>query len=389
MAGVRYVGASRVYAKGATPAVDMLDLDIKDGEFMVLVGPSGSGKTTALRMLAGLEPLDGGRIEIAGRDVSDVQPKDRDIAMVFQNYALYPSKTVAENMGFALKMQHVPRPERDRRVHEAARILDLDEALLDRKPKALSGGQRQRVAMGRAIVREPKVFLMDEPLSNLDAKLRVQTRSQIAELQRRLGVTTVYVTHDQVEAMTMGHRVAVLSGGRLLQCASPRELYDNPVNQFVAGFIGSPAMNLLTAPLTEGGARLAGTVVPLAPAVRAAAERDQLTEIVLGIRPEQMHLTDVGRSDPAPPASGSAGGGPVSVSAGRDPGSAVLVGDVVLVEELGADALLHVRLADDGGAVVARAEGRKPPAPGQRVAFAVQSADVLAFNPANGARLAG
>ena len=383
MAGVRYVGASRVYAKGATPAVDMLDLDIKDGEFMVLVGPSGSGKTTALRMLAGLEPLDGGRIEIAGRDVSDVQPKDRDIAMVFQNYALYPSKTVAENMGFALKMQHVPRPERDRRVHEAARILDLDEALLDRKPKALSGGQRQRVAMGRAIVREPKVFLMDEPLSNLDAKLRVQTRSQIAELQRRLGVTTVYVTHDQVEAMTMGHRVAVLSGGKLQQCASPRELYDNPVNQFVAGFIGSPAMNLLTAPLTEGGARLAGTVVPLAPAVRVAAERDRLTEIVLGIRPEQMHLTDAGRSDPGAPASGD------PASAGPDPGSAVLLGDVVLVEELGADALLHVRLADDGGAVVARAEGRKPPAPGQRVAFRVQSADVLAFNPATGARLAG
>ena len=240
MAGVRYVGASRVYAKGVTPAVDALDLDIKDGEFMVLVGPSGSGKTTALRMLAGLEPLDGGRIEIAGRDISDVQPKDRDIAMVFQNYALYPSKTVAENMGFALKMQHVPKAERDRRVREAARILDLDEALLDRKPKALSGGQRQRVAMGRAIVREPKVFLMDEPLSNLDAKLRVQTRSQIAELQRRLGITTVYVTHDQVEAMTMGHRVAVLSGGQLQQCASPRELYDNPVNQFVAGFIGSP-----------------------------------------------------------------------------------------------------------------------------------------------------
>ncbi|HET6186401.1 MAG TPA: ABC transporter ATP-binding protein, partial [Trebonia sp.] len=222
MAGVRYVGASRVYAKGVAPAVDALDLDIKDGEFMVLVGPSGSGKTTALRMLAGLEPLDGGRIEIAGRDISDVEPKDRDIAMVFQNYALYPSKTVAENMGFALKMQHVHKEERDRRVREAARILDLDDSLLDRKPKALSGGQRQRVAMGRAIVREPKVFLMDEPLSNLDAKLRVQTRSQIAELQRRLGITTVYVTHDQVEAMTMGHRVAVLSGGKLQQCASPR-----------------------------------------------------------------------------------------------------------------------------------------------------------------------
>jgi len=388
MAGVRYVGASRVYAKGAKPAVDLLDLDVKDGEFMVLVGPSGSGKTTALRMLAGLEPLDGGRIEIAGRDVSDVQPKDRDIAMVFQNYALYPSKTVAENMGFALKMQHVPKPERDRRVREAARILDLDEALLDRKPKALSGGQRQRVAMGRAIVREPKVFLMDEPLSNLDAKLRVQTRSQIAELQRRLGVTTVYVTHDQVEAMTMGHRVAVLSGGKLQQCASPRELYDNPVNQFVAGFIGSPAMNLLTAPLTEGGARLAGAMVPLAPAVRLAADRDRLSEIVLGIRPEQMHLVAAGGADTGGGV-GPGGSGASGSSAGGDAGSAVLAGDVVLVEELGADALLHVRLADDGGSVVARAEGRRPPAPGQRVAFRVQSADVLAFNPATGARLAG
>jgi multiple sugar transport system ATP-binding protein len=237
--------------------------------------------------------------------------------------------------------------------------------------------------MGRAIVREPKVFLMDEPLSNLDAKLRVQTRSQIAELQRRLGVTTVYVTHDQVEAMTMGHRVAVLSGGTLQQCASPRELYDDPVNQFVAGFIGSPAMNLQTAPLTEGGARLAGAIVPLAPAVRVAAARDKLTEIVLGIRPEQMHLTDAGGSDTAP----GAGGG--AASAGPEPGSAVVLGDVVLVEELGADALLHVRLADDGGAVVARAQGRKPPAPGQRVAFRVESADVLAFDPATGARLAG
>ena len=215
MAQVKYISASRVYAKDAPPAVDALDLEVKDGEFMVLVGPSGSGKTTALRMLAGLEPLDGGRVEIGERDVTFVPPKDRDIAMVFQNYALYPQKTVAENMGFALKMQRVPRAERDRRVREAARLLDLDDILLDRKPKQLSGGQRQRVAMGRAIVREPQVFLMDEPLSNLDAKLRVQTRSQIAELQRRLGITTVYVTHDQVEAMTMGHRVAVLSGGKL------------------------------------------------------------------------------------------------------------------------------------------------------------------------------
>jgi len=376
MAAVNYLAASRVYAKGTPPAVDALDLDIKDGEFMVLVGPSGSGKTTALRMLAGLEPLDGGRIEIAGRDVSDVQPKDRDIAMVFQNYALYPSKTVAENMGFALKMQHVHKDERDRRVREAARILDLDESMLSRKPKQLSGGQRQRVAMGRAIVREPKVFLMDEPLSNLDAKLRVQTRSQIAELQRRLGVTTVYVTHDQVEAMTMGHRVAVLSNGKLQQCASPRELYDNPVNQFVAGFIGSPAMNLQTAPLTDGGATLAGTVIPLAAPVRAAAARDQLSEIVLGIRPEHLHLATEGRY---PDTAGQDGAGA---------GAAELTGEVLLVEELGADALLHVRLAG-GDPVVARAEGRKPPAPGVRVTFRVDPADVFAFHPVTGARLAG
>ena len=392
MAGVRYVGASRVYAKGAKPAVDALDLDIKDGEFMVLVGPSGSGKTTALRMLAGLEPLDGGRVEIAGRDISEVQPKDRDIAMVFQNYALYPSKTVAENMGFALKMQHVPKPERDRRVREAARILDLDEGLLDRRPKALSGGQRQRVAMGRAIVREPKVFLMDEPLSNLDAKLRVQTRSQIAELQRRLGITTVYVTHDQVEAMTMGHRVAVLSGGTLQQCASPRELYDDPVNQFVAGFIGSPAMNLLTARLTEGGAELGGAVIPLPAQVRTAAGRDRLTEIVIGIRPEHMHLVHAGDGE--------------SEAGLAAAGGAVLSGELLLVEELGADALLHVRLSDvrvtadsaggdsvagdggpGGGTVVARTAGRTSPAPGAKVSFRVQPDDVFAFNPQTGARL--
>jgi multiple sugar transport system ATP-binding protein len=374
MAAVDYRQASRVYAKGAAPAVDALDLDIEDGEFVVLVGPSGSGKTTALRMLAGLEPLDGGRIEIAGRDISEVQPKDRDIAMVFQNYALYPNKTVAENMGFALKMRHVPRPERDRRVKEAARILDLDEKLLDRKPKQLSGGQRQRVAMGRAIVREPKVFLMDEPLSNLDAKLRVQTRSQIAELQRRLGITTVYVTHDQVEAMTMGHRVAVLSGGKLQQCASPRQLYDNPVNQFVAGFIGSPAMNLQTAALTEGGARLAGAVIPLTPQVQAAAARDKLAELVIGIRPEHLRLADAGQADGQQPDATA---------------TAVLSGEVILVEELGADALLHVRLADAGGTVVARTEGRRYPAPGKRVTFRVQPTDVFVFHPASGARLAG
>src|SRR5712672_1378427 len=283
MANVKYVSATRVYAKDAPPAVDALNLDIKDGEFMVLVGPSGSGKTTALRMLAGLEPLDGGRVEIGEKDVTFVPPKDRDIAMVFQNYALYPSKTVAENMGFALKMQGVPKEERARRVREAARLLDLDDTMLDRKPKALSGGQRQRVAMGRAIVREPRVFLMDEPLSNLDAKLRVQTRSQIAELQRRLGITTVYVTHDQVEAMTLGQRIAILRDGRLQQFDTPRAVFRDPVNLFVAAFIGSPSMNLLNASLTEGGAALAGAVIPLSPGVRAAAVRDKLTELVIGI----------------------------------------------------------------------------------------------------------
>jgi multiple sugar transport system ATP-binding protein len=362
MASVNYVSATRVFSKGAAPAVDALDLNVQDGEFMVLVGPSGSGKTTALRMLAGLEPIDGGRVEIGGEDVTWVQPKDRDIAMVFQNYALYPQKTVAENMGFALKMQRVPKADRDRRVREAARLLDLDDQLLDRKPKQLSGGQRQRVAMGRAIVREPKVFLMDEPLSNLDAKLRVQTRSQIAELQRRLGVTTVYVTHDQVEAMTMGHRVAVLREGRLQQCATPRQLYDNPVNQFVAGFIGSPAMNLQTVPLTDGGAQLGGTTLALPAATRAAARRAGLSELVLGIRPEHMHLAD---------------------------GSGELRGEVLLVEELGADALLHVRLAGGGDPVVARTEGRKPPAQGQPVTFHVQADDVFAFYPETGERLIG
>ncbi|HEY2270346.1 MAG TPA: TOBE domain-containing protein, partial [Streptosporangiaceae bacterium] len=233
--------------------------------------------------------------------------------------------------------------------------------LLARKPKALSGGQRQRVAMGRAIVREPKVFLMDEPLSNLDAKLRVQTRSQIAELQRRLGVTTVYVTHDQVEAMTMGHRVAVLAGGLLQQCDTPRQLYDNPVNQFVAGFIGSPAMNLQKVPLAEGGARLGGTTLPLPPAIGTAARQAGLGELVIGIRPEHLHLAD---------------------------GSGDIAGEVTLVEELGADALLHVRLAGSGDLIVARTEGRRTPPPGQQVTFRVQPEDIFAFDPETGARLA-
>ena len=242
MATVTFEKASRIYPGSTTPAVNNLTLEVKDGEFLVLVGPSGSGKSTVLRMLAGLEEVDSGRILIGGIDVADVAPKDRDVAMVFQSYALYPHMSVAENMGFALKIAGIAKEERERRVLEAAKLLDLEE-FLDRKPKALSGGQRQRVAMGRAIVREPQVFLMDEPLSNLDAKLRIATRTQIAALQRRLGITTVYVTHDQVEAMTMGDRVAVLKDGVLQQVDTPQNLYDNPANAFVADFIGVAPLN--------------------------------------------------------------------------------------------------------------------------------------------------
>ena len=264
MATVRFINASRIYPGNPVPSVNKINLDIADGEFMVLVGPSGSGKSTALRMLAGLEDVDEGSIEINGVDVSNKPPKDRDIAMVFQNYALYPHMSVAENMGFALKLSGVSKEERAAKVLAAAKLLDL-EPYLERKPKALSGGQRQRVAMGRAIVREPSVFLMDEPLSNLDAKLRVETRANIAALQHRLGTTTLYVTHDQVEAMTMGHRVAILKeGGFLQQFDTPRNLYDRPGNAFVAGFIGSPAMNLRTVDLVEGGAMLGGVKVHVA-----------------------------------------------------------------------------------------------------------------------------
>src|SRR5262245_43215287 len=262
MATVRYDKATRIYPGTSRPAVESLDLDVGDGEFLVLVGPSGSGKSTALRMLAGLEDVDSGAIYISDEDVTNLPPKARDIAMVFQNYALYPHMTVYENMAFALKLRRTPKHEIDTRVRKAAALLQLEE-YLGRKPKALSGGQRQRVAMGRAIVREPQVFLMDEPLSNLDAKLRVQTRSQIATLQADLGTTTVYVTHDQVEAMTMGHRVAVLDGGILQQVDTPRTLYDRPVNVFLAGFIGSPAMNIKTVPLTEDGGLFGDMLVPL------------------------------------------------------------------------------------------------------------------------------
>ena len=242
MATVTFDRATRIYPKSDHPAVDELSLDVADGEFLVLVGPSGCGKSTSLRMLAGLEGIDAGSVSIGDRDVTFLPPKSRDVAMVFQNYALYPHMSVEDNIGFALKLAHVPKAEIKSRVSEAAKMLDLEE-YLHRKPKALSGGQRQRVAMGRAIVRRPQVFLLDEPLSNLDAKLRVQTRTQIASLQRRLGVTTVYVTHDQVEAMTMGDRVAVLDRGILKQVDAPHRLFTHPANVFVAGFIGSPAVS--------------------------------------------------------------------------------------------------------------------------------------------------
>src|SRR3954470_20357363 len=285
MSTVTFQGAQRWYPGTDAPAVVGLDLEIRDGEFMVLVGPSGCGKTTSLRMLAGLEEVDEGRILIGDRDVTQVAPKNRDIAMVFQNYALYPHMTVAENMGFALKMARVPAARRQERVEEAARLLGLTE-YLKRKPKALSGGQRQRVAMGRAIVRNPQVFCMDEPLSNLDAKMRVQTRTDIAKLQADLGVTTVYVTHDQVEAMTMGDRVAVMRLGILQQVDTPLKLYDKPQNLFVAGFIGSPQMNLVEATAVDGQAKIGTYMVPVDP----AASQKMSGKITVGVRPEAWRL---------------------------------------------------------------------------------------------------
>ncbi len=362
MAEVEYARATCIYPGNPIPAVDELDLEIADGEFMVLVGPSGSGKSTALRMLAGLEPVSSGEIRIAGTDVSDRAPKDRDIAMVFQNYALYPHMSVAENMGFALKLAGVSKTERHAKVVEAAKLLDL-EKYLDRKPKALSGGQRQRVAMGRAIVREPSVFLMDEPLSNLDAKLRVETRANIAALQARLHTTTLYVTHDQVEAMTMGDRVAVLKDGLLQQVDTPRVLYDRPDHVFVAGFIGSPAMNLRTVDLVEGGARLDDLTVPLTRDVLAVASAAGLSRITLGIRPEAIDIVD----------------SPTGLKM-----------DVALVEELGADAFVYGSIPgddEDAKRVVARPSARVMPSIGQTVHLSVNGVQEHVFHPETGARL--
>ena len=328
MAKVTFEKVNITYPGASAPTVKELDLDIADGEFLVLVGPSGCGKSTTLRALAGLEPTSSGRITIDGKDVTNLEPGDRDIAMVFQNYALYPHLTVEENMGFALKLAKLPKAEIKAKVHEAAETLGLTE-YLKRKPKDLSGGQRQRVAMGRAIVREPKAFLMDEPLSNLDAKLRVQTRAELASLQQRLGTTTVYVTHDQVEAMTMGDRVAVLKDGELQQVAPPRELYDAPANEFVAGFIGSPAMNIFD----YNGGRV-------------------------GVRPEKMFINK----------------GPVGFQ-----------GVVDIVEELGAESYVYVTVGENR--FVARAEGT-PPQRGEEVVLTFNPREAHRFDPETGRRIA-
>jgi multiple sugar transport system ATP-binding protein len=356
VADVRYVQATKLYPGGDLPAVDRLDLEIADGELMVLVGPSGSGKTTALRMLAGLEEVDAGNVLIGGRDVTDVPPKKRDIAMVFQNYALYPYLTVAQNIAFPLKMAGVKKSEREARAAEVARRLGL-ERFLERKPSQLSGGERQRVAMGRAIIRLPSVFLMDEPLSNLDAKLRVQMRADVAALQHDLGTTTVYVTHDQSEAMTLGHRVAVLDGGRLQQVGTPRELYERPANRFVAGFIGSPAMNLCEVACSNGSVTFAGQPLEL------PARLDGRSQVVVGLRPEALELG--GEGIPA---------------------------YVEVVEELGADAYVFCSAQLPGGEggttrLVARVEAKSAPEQGEQIALRVRPGEAHLFDAESGERL--
>lgn len=372
MATVTFDKATRIYPGNDKPSVDQLDLEIQDGEFLVLVGPSGCGKSTSLRMLAGLEEVNSGRILIGDKDVTNVAPKNRDIAMVFQNYALYPHMTVRENMGFALKIAGTPKDEINKRVDEAARILDL-EPYLERKPKALSGGQRQRVAMGRAIVRKPQVFLMDEPLSNLDAKLRVQTRTQIASLQRELGVTTVYVTHDQTEALTMGDRIAVLNNGLLQQVGTPQEMYERPANDFVAGFIGSPAMNLGSFTVDGANAILGPARVPLSQATLDALTPADGGKITIGFRPEGLEVVSETEENTIPI-------------------------EVEFVEELGSDAYVYGRLAgsieglgstDEGSAkqIIVRVPPRTAPARGGVIHARIRPGQQHNFSAATGMRL--
>ncbi|GAB3996101.1 ABC transporter ATP-binding protein [Nocardioides marmoraquaticus] len=358
MASITFKKAQRWYPGADKPAVPGIDLEIKDGEFMVLVGPSGCGKSTTLRMLAGLEEVNDGQIFIGDKDITTLPPKDRDIAMVFQNYALYPHMTVADNMAFALKMAKMPADERKKRVEEAARILNLTE-YLERKPKALSGGQRQRVAMGRAIVRNPQVFCMDEPLSNLDAKMRVQTRTDIAKLQADLGVTTVYVTHDQVEAMTMGDRVAVMKDGVLQQVDTPLNLYDRPVNLFVAGFIGSPQMNLLGAHAKDGKAQIGDYLVP----VDETASKRMKGDVVVGVRPEAWRVVGEGE-----------GGLPVTVT---------------VVEELGSDAFVYGTSGVEGtpNNIIVRISARDTVHKGDTIHVTTDPRSVHVFDADTGERL--
>jgi ABC-type sugar transport system ATPase subunit len=362
MASVRFEAATRTFPRSTRPAVDRLDLEIHDGEFLVVVGPSGCGKSTSLRMLAGLEPVDSGRVLIDGVDVSGRRARDRDVAMVFQSYALYPNMTTGENMAFALRNLGFGKEEIRSRVAEAARILQLED-LLDRKPAKMSGGQRQRVAMGRAIVRDPKVFCMDEPLSNLDAKLRVSTRAEIAALQERLGTTTVYVTHDQTEAMTMGDRVVVLHDGRLQQVGTPTELYERPVNTFVAGFIGSPSINLLDdVPVRDGRATLTASLEVPVPRHDGASTPERVT---VGIRPEGVDL------------------------AADAPGATDrLRARVARVERLGAEVFAYVDPVDQAGEVtgrqrhlVVRLDKRQRVEVGEEHVLAVHLAEVLLFAP--------
>jgi len=364
MATVTFESVNKNY--GDFQAVKDLNLEIGDGEFMVLVGPSGCGKTTSLRMIAGLEEITSGTLRIGDRVVNDVPPKDRDIAMVFQSYALYPHMSVRENLAFGLKLRKVPKAEIERRVNETAETIQLGK-LLDRKPKELSGGQRQRVAMGRAIVREPAVFLMDEPLSNLDAKLRVQTRAEIARLHQRLKTTIVYVTHDQVEAMTMGSRIAVMNDGLMQQVGTPQVLYDTPINRFVAGFIGSPSMNFTEVHMdgTGDGARLAGPAdwsIPLPPRYRETAKPKSGKTLIAGFRPEHLDI-------------GEASSGAGSFRARAD-----------VVEYLGNEELLHVNAA--GQDVVAIVDSSHKVRPGDIVNLVLPLDKVHLFDGESGLTLA-
>jgi multiple sugar transport system ATP-binding protein len=384
---IRLRAVSKVYPNGVK-AVDAIDLDIQAGEFVVLVGPSGCGKTTLLRMIAGLEQLTDGVVEIGDVDVTHLQPRSRDVAMVFQNYALYPQMTVFQNLAFGLKLRRMPKSDRTSRVHDAGRMLGL-APLLDRRPAVLSGGQRQRVAMGRAMVREPKAFLMDEPLSNLDAKLRVSLRGELSRLHKRLGVTTVYVTHDQVEAMTLGHRVAVLRDGVLQQCDTPHNLFHHPTNLFVAAFIGSPSMNLVEATLANGEVRFGTWAVPLPPTSPLARTTQT---VIVGVRP-----TDFEHADTA------------------DPKLPRYTVDPLVVEELGAESYLIFPLAtrrltgdairaaadarddadgtliadDDRAQFIARIDGRRRAAVGEPVSLALHTSGLHFFDPQSGAALGG